>query len=80
MPPKRRGGLLHRRHTPAPRRGRRRQRQRLAAGGLDLLGGRVDGAGQLLMRLGGLGGDGDVGAVARGVQRDGEADAAAERR
>ena len=53
------------------------QRQRLAAGLLDLLGGGVDGAGQVLVRLGGLGGDGDVGAVAGGAQRDRQADAAA---
>ena len=33
--------------------------------------------GSLRVRLGGLGGDGDVGAVARGAQRDGQADAAA---
>ena len=53
------------------------QRQRLAAGVLDLLGGGVDGAGQVLVRLGGLGGDGDVGAVPGGAQGDGQADAAA---
>ena len=41
------------------------QRQRLAAGGLDLLGRGVDGAGQLRVRLGGLGQQHDVGAVAR---------------
>jgi hypothetical protein len=44
---------------------------------LDLLGRRVDGARQLRVRLGGLGGDDDVRAVARRAQRDGEADAAA---
>ena len=54
------------------------ERQRLAAGRLDLLGRAVNGAGQLGMRLDGLGGDRDVGAVARGAQRDGQADAAAE--
>ena len=53
------------------------ERQRLAAGRLDLLGRRVDGAFELGVRLGRLGGDGDVGAVARRPQRDGEADAAA---
>src|SRR5205823_133743 len=53
------------------------QRQRLAARGFDLLGGGEDGAGQPGVRLRGLGGDRDVGAVARGPQRDGEADAAA---
>ena len=53
------------------------QRQRLAAGVLDLLGGGVDGARQSRMRLGGLGGDRDIGAVAGGAQRDGQADAAA---
>jgi hypothetical protein len=52
-------------------------RQRLAAGGLDLVGCGVDRAGQLGVRLGGLGGDDDVGAVARRAQRDGQADAAA---
>ena len=41
--------------------------QRLAAGRLDLGGGGVDRAGQLRMRLGGLRGDRDVGAVARGA-------------
>ena len=51
--------------------------ERLAAGLLDLLGRRVDGARQLGVRLGGLGGDDDVGAVARGAQADGLADAAA---
>ena len=56
------------------------QRQGLAAGLLDLLGGGVDGAGQVLVRLGGLGGDGDVGAVLGRAQRDGQADAAAWRR
>jgi hypothetical protein len=50
--------------------------KRLAAGLLDLLGSRKDRAFQLGVRLGGLGGDGDVGAVARGPERDGEADAA----
>ena len=45
------------------------QRQRLAAGALDLLGGGVDGARQLRVRFGGLGGDRDVGAVAGGAQR-----------
>ena len=41
------------------------ERQRLAAGLLDLGGGGVDGAFELGMRLDGLGGDGDIGAVAR---------------
>ena len=53
------------------------QRQCPAAGALDLLGGAVDGAGELGMRRGGLGGDRDVGAVACGAQRDREPDAAA---
>ena len=52
------------------------ERQRLAAGRLDLLGGGVDRAFELRMRLGRLRGDGDVGAVARGAERDGEPDAA----
>ena len=51
-------------------------RQRLAAGRLDLLGRRVDRARQFRMRLGGLGRDRDIGAVARRAQRDGQADAA----
>jgi hypothetical protein len=49
------------------------QRQRLAAGLLDLLGGGEDRAGQARIGFHRLGGDGDVGAVARGTQRDGEA-------
>ena len=53
------------------------QRQRAAAGLLDLGGGGVDRAFELGIGLGGLGGDGDVGAVARGALGDGEADAAA---
>ena len=52
-------------------------RQRLAAGGADLVGGGIDGAFQLRMRLGGLGGDRDIGAVPRGAQRDRQPDAAA---
>ena len=52
------------------------ERQRLAAGLLDLGGGGVDGAFELGMRLDRLGGDGDIGAVARRLERDGEADAA----
>ena len=44
---------------------------------LDFLSCGVDGARQLRMRLGGLGGDDDVGPVARGAKRDGLADAAA---
>ena len=55
-------------------------RQRLAARRLDRLGGGVDGALELRVRLGGLGDQRDVGAVARGAQRDREADAAARRR
>ena len=51
-------------------------RQRLAAGLLDLLGGGIDRARQLRMRLGGLGRDRDIGAVARGAQRDRQPDAA----
>ena len=51
-------------------------RQRLAAGLLDLLGRRVDRARQLRMRLGGLGRDRHIGAVARRPQRDGQPDAA----
>ena len=52
------------------------ERQRPAAGLLDLLGGGVDRAFELGMRRLGLGGDGDVGAVARRPQRDREPDAA----
>ena len=51
-------------------------RQSIAASGLDLFGGGVDRAGQFWIDLGGLGGDGDVGAVARRAQADGETDAA----
>jgi len=53
------------------------QRQRLAAGAFDLLGGPIDGAGQA--RIGGhrLGGDGDIGAVGCGLQRNGQPDAPA---
>jgi hypothetical protein len=49
----------------------------LAAGFLDLLGGGVDRAFELGMRLAGLGQQDDVGAVARGADGDGQADAAA---
>jgi len=52
------------------------ERQRRAAGRGDLLGGGEDGARQLRMRRVGLGGNGDVGAVARGAQCDREPDAA----
>ena len=52
------------------------KRQRLAAGALDLLGGGVDRALQLRMRRFGLGRDRDIGAVARGAQRNRKADAA----
>src|SRR5699024_12474960 len=48
------------------------QRQGAAAGGLDFLCGGVDGAGQLRVRPIGLGGDGHVGAVGGGFQRDGQ--------
>ena len=53
------------------------QRQRLAAGLFDFLGGGVDRAGQFRIGIGGLGGNRDVGAVARGAQRDRQANAAA---
>ena len=52
------------------------KRQGLAAGAGDLLGGGEDRTRQLGMRLFGLGGDRDVGAVARRSQRDGKPDAA----
>src|SRR5262249_61137443 len=52
------------------------KRQRLASARRDLLGGRVDRAGKFWVRLGGLRRDRDVGAVARGPQRDRESDAA----
>ena len=77
MPPKSRPSSPPPPATCSSKRMSHDERQRLAAGRLDLLGGRVDGAFELGMRLGRLGGDGDVGAVARGAQRDGEADAAA---
>src|SRR5690606_9535895 len=51
-------------------------RQGPAAGLLHLFGHRVDGAGELGVGHAGLGDDGDVGAVARGAQGDGAADAA----
>ena len=76
MPPKRSTACVH-------RGGHRRlvadvadDRQRLPAGRLDLLGGGVDRALELRVRLGGLGDQCDVGAVAGGPQGDGEADAA----
>ena len=56
MPPKRLDGLRDGAAT-CPRRGRRRRRQRLAAGRLDLLGGGVDRARQIRVGLGGLGGE-----------------------
>ena len=49
----------------------------LAAGGFDLGDGGVHGAGQLRMRLGGLGQQHDVGAAPGGAQRDRQPDAAA---
>ena len=52
------------------------QGQGLAAGRLDLLRSGEDRARQFGMRLGGLGGYGDIGAVARGAQSDSEAYAA----
>ena len=52
-------------------------RQGAAARALDLLGRGVDGARELRVRLGGLGGDHDVGAVRRGPEADRQADAAA---
>ncbi len=55
-------------------------RQRLAAGGADVVGRGVDGALQSRMRLGGLGGDRDIGAVARGAQRNRQPNAAARAR
>src|SRR5258708_39624811 len=54
-----------------------RQRQRLAAGTLDVLGGAVDGASELRMRRGGLGGDRDIRSLPRRPQRNGQADSAA---
>src|SRR5690606_14443813 len=50
-------------------------RKGFPARGLDLLGGGVDRARQLRMRLGGLGGDGDVGPIFGRTQRDRQADA-----
>ena len=55
-------------------------RQRLAAGGAHLVGGGVDRALQFRMRLRGLRGNRDIGAVARGAQRDRKPNAAAARR
>ena len=53
-----------------------RDRQGISAGFDDFLGGGEDGAGQLRMRLVGLGGDDNICAVTRGAQRDGKPDAA----
>ena len=52
------------------------KRQRVPAGLFDRGGGGVDGAFELGMRLHGLGGDGDIGAVGGGFERDREPDAA----
>ena len=52
------------------------QRQRAAAGLFDLGGGGVDGAFELGMRLDGLGGNRDIGAVAGCFERDRQPDAA----
>ena len=53
------------------------ERQGLAARSLDLLGGRVNRARQLRMRLSRLGRDGDIGAIACRPQRNGQPDTAA---
>ncbi len=77
MPPKRSTVAVDRGVRPAPRRGcRRRSASAWPPALLDLRGRGVDRAGKLRVRLDGLRGDGDVGAVARGAQRDREADAA----
>jgi hypothetical protein len=68
MPPKRHR-LLHRGEHVGLVADVGLQRQRAAAGGLDLGRGAVDRAGQLGVGLGRLGRDDDVGAVARGAQR-----------
>jgi hypothetical protein len=52
-------------------------RQRLAAGAADFVGGGVDSALEFRVRLGGLGGNRDIGAVPRGAQRNREPDSAA---
>ena len=52
------------------------ERERVAAGLFDLGRGGVDGAFELGMRLDGLGGNGDIGAVGGGFERDREPDAA----
>src|SRR6266566_703042 len=52
------------------------ERQRMSAGLGDFVRGGEDRAGQFRMRLVGLGRDGDVGAVARGAQRNRKPDAA----
>ena len=52
------------------------ERQRMSAGLGDFVRGGEDGAGEFRMRLVGLGRDGDVGAVARGAQRNRKPDAA----
>ena len=53
------------------------QRQGVATGVADLLGGGVDGARQPGMWFGGFGGDGDVGAVPCRAQGDGQSDSPA---
>ncbi len=57
-----------------------RERQCLAAGLLDLGRGGVDGAFELGMRVDGLGGDRDIGAVGGGLERDRQARCRASRR
>jgi hypothetical protein len=70
-------GLIDRRHHLGLLADIAQDRQRLAAGGADLVCGGVDGALEFWMRLGGFRGNGDIGAVARGAQRDRQPNAAA---
>ena len=65
MPPKASTALLHRGRDGVVVAHVELQRQRAAAGGFHLRGDAVDGSGELRMRLDGLAGHHDVGAVAR---------------
>ena len=70
MPPKRSTAAAIAASTCASSRMSVGDRERLAAGCFDIGGRRVDRAGQFRMRLGGLRGDDDVGAVGGGAHRD----------
>ena len=76
MPPNLRRGLIERGFHRGFLANVDLKRQRLAAGFFDRGGGGVDGAFQLGVRIDGLGGDGDIGAVGGGFERDRKPDAA----